>query len=113
MGAGGGPGWQQQQRNPSEEEMWRRYDEEFDRDRWRRSLLLNALKISPLLVPVWAFILYFGLMRSNRRPVSDHQGTVVAHDRDGRAFIMDAYGNKHRMADFDLQQAPRLMNQAA
>mmetsp|Transcript_55457 Transcript_55457/g.124960 ORF Transcript_55457/g.124960 Transcript_55457/m.124960 type:complete len:207 (+) Transcript_55457:103-723(+) len=86
----------------AEEDMARahgRYREAFDRQRFQQRLVLSMFRAVPFLVPVWMVLLLLSLRR--RRP-AEERGAVV-FDADGRAFVLDTFGQRHRMPDFDRQ----------
>jgi len=90
------------QREAAEDEMRRRYRENFDRQRYQQRLGLTFMKAMPVLVPIWGIIFFLTLRRGAKAPqeTSTH---VVHHDGQGRAFAQDTFGKMHRLPDFDRQ----------
>mmetsp|Transcript_26771 Transcript_26771/g.77303 ORF Transcript_26771/g.77303 Transcript_26771/m.77303 type:complete len:214 (+) Transcript_26771:69-710(+) len=90
--------WQQQQ---AEEEFRQRMNATFDQDRYRQTMMLSFLRVAPLLAPLGLVVLLLNMRRGPAGRHIDQAGSAFYHDKFGRAFMRDAYGNDHRMPDFD------------
>lgn len=81
-----------------------KYREAFDRDQYKKKLYFGMARFMPLLIPGWMLVFMLA-MRRDKHAVTSPQAAanMVTYDHSGRAYMTDAYGNRHRLPDFDRQ----------
>jgi len=81
------------------------YREHFDRAQYFQGLRLTFLRAVPFILPIWAIVFILSLRGSGSANGSSSTNSLplVTYDSTGRAYARDAYGNHHRLPDFDRQ----------